>query len=892
MPDASTPPPPARKRSPVLLGLIFGFVLLHVASVGNSLWAMSQRTGGFLFYTPYVGSLVAFPLTAEAWEAVEHLGEPRLIQAVNGHRVERNVDDPGALHALVNTAPGAKNRFELVDRAGRSAEFELTADLPSYGALLRHVPALPMGELVSLLYFALGVFVWWKRPQDRAAVPMLLFSLLAAVQLTPLLAHEAVGRMLLGLAGMLFPLYGPGLLNLGLKFTGCHERTWFKRLFWFSTIYAVACGATLGIVLAGAPYRELILGVLVRATGVLLLLNVVATVLVSLLGARAPHPLGLRRRARVLAVACLVSFGFPSVSLLLPELDSTAFLVIQLCLGAFPIIIAYAVVRHGMFDLRVVLGQGLIYVTLSLGVLLAYLGLVFATVELIGSVPHAPLVTGVFVVVLVITLSLVQLRVQRSLSRRLFRSRYVYADAVERASAKLATARTAEAILATMRDALLGAMQLSRAYFAHLDPEAGQLHCIALGSEPDPSTGTRPPPLPNVLEPRSVRPIARAFRSKRLVTASDSTAASAQVATSPGEPPSCTTPNEESAFWNHHGIEAILPLVAGREGDAPRVMGLILLGPKQNERPFDRGDQRLLQTLANQLVIAWENAAAFEEIQQLKTGLEDQVKARTRDLSEALDELQQAQAQLVEQEKQAVLGRLVAGIVHEVNGPVGVLRSSADTLARLLERLRPFVEQHANPGDPASSSLLEATTRAGQLGGAIRGSGDRLGELVLSLKRFVALDEAEVRAFDVREGIDTAVTLLSPTLGAGVRIARRYEADAPRVDCSPAKLNQVFVNLLSNAAEAMAGEGEIRITVTRVENVVLIEFSDDGPGIPEERVDRLFELGLTKKRGRVGLRLGLPTSKRLVEELGGSISIESTHGRGTSVRLRLPASSD
>ncbi len=889
---ASTPPPSARKRSPVLLGLILGFVLLHVAALGTGVRAMSQRTGGFLFYTPYVGSLVAFPLTADAWEAVKHLGDPKQVQAINGRRLERDVVEPAQAHALVNTASGARNRFELVDPSGRTAVFELESDLPSYTALLRHAPAMPVGELVSLLYFALGVFVWWKRPHDRAAVPMLLFSLLAAVQMTPILAHGAGGRMLLGLAGMLFPLYGPGLFNLALKFTGCHERTWFRRLFWFSLAYAITCGATLGLVLAGVPRRESILEVLVRATGVLLLLNVVATVVVSLLSARAPHPLGLRRRARVLALACLVSFAFPSLSLLFPELNSRTFLMIQVCLGAFPIIIAYAIVRHGMFDLRVVLGQGLIYVTLSLGVLLAYLGLVFLTVELVGSAPHSTLATGLFVVPLVITLSLVQLRVQRALSRTLFRSRYVYAEAVERASAKLATARTAEAILATMRDALMGAMQLSRAYFAHLDPHAGRLHCVTLGSDPDPSTGARPPPLPEAIDPRSVGPIARALRSKRLVTASDSTAASAQVAVAPGGPPSCGEPHEEAAFWVHHGIEAILPLMVGTGSDTSRVMGLILLGPKQSERPFDRGDQSLLQTLANQIAIAWENAAAFEEIQQLKAGLEDQVKERTRDLSDALDDLQQAQAQLVEQEKQAVLGRLVAGIVHEVNSPVGVLRSSADTTARLLQRLREFVEHHANAGDPTAQSLLEATARIEQLGSAMRSSSDRLGELVRSLKRFVALDEAEVRAFDVREGLDSAVTLLSPTLGSGVHIVRRYDSSAPVVNCSPAKLNQVFVNLLSNAAEAMEGEGEIRIDVTRTDDVVAIEFSDDGPGIPEDRVHRLFELGLTQKRGRMGLRLGLPTSKRLVQELGGTISIESAYGEGTSVRLRLPASAD
>ena len=284
------------------------------------------------------------------------------------------------------------------------------------------------------------------------------------------------------------------------------------------------------------------------------------------------------------------------------------------------------------------------------------------------------------------------------------------------------------------------------------------------------------------------------------------------------------------------------------------------------------------------------NSAAFEQIRSLQVGLEQQVAARTRDLSDALEELQQAQLQLVETEKQAMLGRLVAGIVHEINTPLGVLRSSADTAGRTLQRYRGFVEAQAADGDTNAVRLLSATAQAERLTTLMHESSERINQLVASLKQFVALDEAEFRAYDVREGIDSAVTLLSPTCGDGVRITKRYPEQAPRVDCNPARLNQVFVNLLQNAADALAGEGSIDIQVARRHGEVTIEFSDDGPGIPVDRLGELFEFGFTQKAGRIGLRLGLPSSKRLLQDMGGQISIDSQPGHGTQVRVVIPES--
>jgi two-component system NtrC family sensor kinase len=209
----------------------------------------------------------------------------------------------------------------------------------------------------------------------------------------------------------------------------------------------------------------------------------------------------------------------------------------------------------------------------------------------------------------------------------------------------------------------------------------------------------------------------------------------------------------------------------------------------------------------------------------------------------------------------------------------------------MLQRYRGFVRDQAAGGDGNAAKLLGTIAQAEQLSTLMDESSERINQLVAGLKQFVALDEAESRSFDVREGIDTAVTLLSPSCGDGVRISKRYPERPPRVDCYPARLNQVFVNLLQNAIDALAGDGEIEIRVGWRDGNVEVEFSDNGPGIPAGRLGELFEFGFTQKAGRIGLRLGLPSSRRLLQDMGGQISIDSEPGQGTQVRLLIPRSS-
>jgi len=892
MPMSSLPPPASspRPRWPILL--IGVFLALQIATALSLAHGLAQRSGGFVVQVHNLPGLTGVPVTPEALDGLRGLEQPLVLHSINGQKLEGKLAHPLAATDLIDLAPTARNRFGFVDRLGTTVEVEVPTGMPSLAALVREVPTVLLSTLVALVYFGLGVLVFWMRPNDRAAAPTLLCCLVSSFEMTPQFGFGSVGQAGVLLSAMVFPFYGPTFLNLALHFTGCHERPWPRRVLWASVVGSCALAASLLLppVLGVAPSS--VVRVLVPATGTLLLTTVFTGLTVSLIASRPPLPLGLRRRARFFAIASVVAFLFPSLTLVLPPLPSEAFWGVLICLGSFPVFIAYAIVRHGMFDLRVVLGRGLTYAALSLGVLLAYLGLVFAAGKLLLRAPHSPVAMGVMVALLVLLLSLVQLRVQRALERRLFRRRYEYADALAQASEALTRTRSVDAIVPTVKHALLDAMELSRAAFATLHPERRMLQCTLLGWHPDERTERLPPELPELVEPKRYAPVARALSTRKLATSSDSAAVSAQSATArAAAEPDSHAGRSEATFWQHFGIETIVPLTVSAPSEKRRtVIGLLLLGPRRDERPLDRADHRLLRTLANQLAIAIENAAAFDEIRRLKEGLEDQVRERTRALSTALDDLKQAQAKLVDTEKQALLGRLVAGIVHEVNSPLGVLRSAADTSGRMLARCRQFAETTAAKNDQSARQLVAATAQAETVSSLIRKSTDRLDDLLASLKQFVALDAAKLQAYDVRQGIDSAVTLLSPTFGEGVRIQRDYCDERPLVRCHPAKLNQVFANLLENAGRALGGTGEIRIRVERNDAQVEVQIADDGPGIDPDKLASVFEIGFTQKAGRVGLRMGLPSSKRSIEDLGGKLRIETELGKGTVVRISLPPS--
>ena len=241
---------------------------------------------------------------------------------------------------------------------------------------------------------------------------------------------------------------------------------------------------------------------------------------------------------------------------------------------------------------------------------------------------------------------------------------------------------------------------------------------------------------------------------------------------------------------------------------------------------------------------------------------------------------------MIVQEKMASFGSLVAGVVHEMNTPMGAIRSSHDTLSRASQRLRETIEEKL----PDSSQDKKLQSIFGIVASANRSmeSGvERVAHVVESLRDFVRLDEAEYVMADPIAGIDSALTLLQGELNEKTIVNRQLTPVEP-IYCSPCRLNQVYVALLKNAAQALAGGGRIDIATSECDGMVEIQVTDNGIGIPADRLERIFEVGFSTGGDRVRMGSGLATAYLIVQEHEGSIHVDSQVDEGTTVTMRLP----
>ena len=275
--------------------------------------------------------------------------------------------------------------------------------------------------------------------------------------------------------------------------------------------------------------------------------------------------------------------------------------------------------------------------------------------------------------------------------------------------------------------------------------------------------------------------------------------------------------------------------------------------------------------------------------------LEARVRERTRELQgkntaleETLAQLQEAQNRLIMQEKMATVGNLVAGILHELNSPLGAVNSAADVLGRGLERIRDMVAEQGSPLDIGGNPRLNQVLELLETNNAITETAiERIGRMVDSLKSFTSLDQAEFQQADVHAGLESALTLLEHELGDRIAVEKEY-GELPRIGCHPRELNQVFMNVLMNAVQAMEGEGKLGIRTLRDGASIQVQVRDTGRGIAAERLGRIFDPSISRKGDRVGMGLGLATSLNIVRQHRGDLRIESQPGEGTLVTIVLP----
>ncbi len=262
-------------------------------------------------------------------------------------------------------------------------------------------------------------------------------------------------------------------------------------------------------------------------------------------------------------------------------------------------------------------------------------------------------------------------------------------------------------------------------------------------------------------------------------------------------------------------------------------------------------------------------------------------KEMLEDLGRANRELRETQSHLVQSEKMASLGSLVAGIAHEINTPVGAIASMHDTLVRALRKLETTLnEEHPHLVD-ASPSLQAALKLVQDANRVIESGTQRVTEIVRRLRSFARLDQAELKKADIHEGLEDTLALIHHELKHNIVVKRDY-GPIPPISCYPGKLNQVFLNLLNNARQAIRGKGEIRIRTYIRDGRVHIAVSDTGAGIAPGHLRKVFDPGFTTKGVGVGTGLGLSICYQIIRDHRGEILVESEPGKGATFTVVLP----
>lgn len=301
----------------------------------------------------------------------------------------------------------------------------------------------------------------------------------------------------------------------------------------------------------------------------------------------------------------------------------------------------------------------------------------------------------------------------------------------------------------------------------------------------------------------------------------------------------------------------------------------------------------------NDLIYSY-NEMIFQ-LNELYQSLELKVQERTIALETANYKLKETQAMMVHSEKMRSLGELVAGIAHEINNPVNfihgnimILQNYADDLFKLID----LYEENSSvfPEDiKAKIAALRKqididflkTDIKDLIRSCIEGT-ERTKNIVLDLKNFSRMEEMVVSQIDIPKEIDTTLNILNNKYKNRITVIKNYAPDVPKIEAYGGQLNQVFMNILDNAQDAMSESGTLTINLTKIDDKVKLEFIDTGAGIPKENLNKVFDPFFTTKPVGKGTGLGMSISYRVISDHKGTIQVDSEVGKGTKFTIVLP----
>jgi two-component system NtrC family sensor kinase len=320
------------------------------------------------------------------------------------------------------------------------------------------------------------------------------------------------------------------------------------------------------------------------------------------------------------------------------------------------------------------------------------------------------------------------------------------------------------------------------------------------------------------------------------------------------------------------GVDDFVPSISEGEVVALRIRALI-------RRKLLQDENRRIETELRERELAVASARAETVAAEAKAALAGALGKANDELANANRKLQETQDQLVQAAKMASLGELVAGIAHEINNPLAFILAHQQTVERLMTEIRAGIDDD----DPKAATLGKCVDRLGSMRQGLQ----RIQDLVLNLRSFSRLDEGQFQMVDIPRAIDAVLAILAHKLGNRIELTTRYEA-ARELYCSPALLNQVVMNIIGNAADAIEGEGRISIVTTSDDQFYEIAISDSGPGVPPQMRDRIFDPFFTTKPVGSGTGLGLSIAYGVVRAHGGDLAISDGPYGGACFRVTIP----
>jgi predicted ATPase/signal transduction histidine kinase/tRNA A-37 threonylcarbamoyl transferase component Bud32 len=345
-----------------------------------------------------------------------------------------------------------------------------------------------------------------------------------------------------------------------------------------------------------------------------------------------------------------------------------------------------------------------------------------------------------------------------------------------------------------------------------------------------------------------------------------------------------------------------------------RISGILYLENNIAIGAFTPERLKMLEMLTGEIIMSIENAKLYRNLQEYNRTLEEKVKIRTEEISqkneqlnlqkeelgETLKNLRLSQFQLLQSEKMASLGQLVAGIAHEINNPVTFISAGIDSLKTNIDEILQVLDLYhkVTPGTagvrlPEIEKLKEkieygqALSEVRNLLDIIKTGTERTTEIIKGLRSFSRMEEDILKVADIHENLNTALILLRNKYRDRITIVKEY-GDIPQIECYPGLLNQVFMNILTNAIDAIEDKGEISIRTSKANQMIRIAVRDTGTGMSEKIRPKIFEPFFTTKEVGQGTGLGLSISHGIIEKHGGRIDVISSIGKGSEFIISLP----